>query len=158
MDLGLTLLGQMITFAIFVWFTMKFVWPILAQALEERKKQIADGLAAAEKGHQTLELAKKQVKEELRKAKERYNEVIATANIQALHLIEEAKREAQQERDNILMHGRAIVQQELSQAQAELQTRVADIVVLGAEKILARSINAADHQILLDKLAKELAG
>ena len=103
-------------------------------------------------------MAKKQVKEELRKAKERYNEVIATANIQALHLIEEAKREAQQERDNILMHGRAIVQQELSQAQAELQTRVADIVVLGAEKILARSINAADHQILLDKLAKELAG
>lgn len=158
MNIGLTLLGQMITFAIFVWFTMKFIWPALEHALDERKKKIADGLAAAEKGHHVLEMAAEQVKEELRKARERGNEIIAGANKQALQIIEEARSAALHERDNILASGRDMIKHELLQAQTVLQTKVADIVVLGAEKILTRSINVSDHKAILDKLAHEMVG
>lgn len=158
MKLGLTLLGQMITFAIFVWFTMRFVWPALEHALEERKKKIADGLAAAEKGQHMLDSAAEQVKAELKRVRKRGNELIAAAHKQAQQILDEARRDAQQERDNILASGRDRLQHEIAQAQTVLQTKLADIVVLGAEKILARSINAADHKTLLDKLTKEMTG
>jgi F-type H+-transporting ATPase subunit b len=157
-NLGLTLLGQMITFAIFVWFTMRFVWPALEQALEERRKKIADGLAAAEKGQNILADAAEQTKVELKQAREKCNELIASASKQAQQILENAKRDAQQERDNILASGRDRLKHEVYQAKTALQTQLADIVVLGAEKILTKSINAADHKILLEKLAKEMAG
>ena len=158
MSIGLTLIGQMLTFAIFVWFTMKFIWPSLEQALEERKRKIADGLAAAEKGREYLESAVENSKQEIQKAKERCNEIIAEAHKQALQIIEEAKQDARQEKENILSSGREMVNHELSQAKEKLQTKVADIIVLGAEKIISKTINADDHQILLDKLAKETVG
>ena len=158
MNIGLTLLGQMITFAIFVWFTMKFIWPVLEQALDERRKKIIDGLAAAEKGQQILITAADQVKEELRQARERGNDIIAAANKQARQILETAKSEAMHERDNILAAGRDMVKHELTEARNILQTKIADIVVLGAEKILVRSINVADHKDILDKLALEMVG
>lgn len=156
MNIGLTLIGQMITFAIFVWFTMKFIWPELEKALDDRRRKIADGLAAAEKGHQALCLATEQANDELHKAKERCCAIIAAANKQAMHIIEEARIAAQHERDNILAAGRDMIKHEVHQAQAGLQTRVADIVVQGVEHILVRSINATDHKDFLEKLASEM--
>lgn len=158
MELGLTLLGQMLTFAVFVWFTMRFVWPALEQALEERKKKIADGLAAAEKGQHILQEAAEQAKLELKRAREHSNELIVAAQQQAQQIVEAAKRDAQQERDNILAGGQECLRHDILQAQAALQGKLADIVVLGAEKILARTINVADHQALLTKLTQEMAG
>ena len=158
MNIGLTLLGQMITFAIFVWFTMRFVWPTLEHVLDERRKKIVDGLAAGEKGHQLLKSAAEAAKGELHKARERSNAIIAVANKQALQIIEEARIEAQHERENILDSGRDIIRHEAANAQTVLQTKVADFVVQGVEKILTRSINAADHKELLEKLAQEMVG
>lgn len=158
MNIGLTLLGQMITFAIFVWFTMKFIWPLLEQALDERRKKIVAGLAAAEKGQQILLISADQAKDELRQARDRGNEIIAAANKQALQIITTAKSEAMAERDSILAAGRDMVQHEVNEARNVLQTKIADIVVLGAEKILVRSINVSDHKDILDKLALEMVG
>jgi F-type H+-transporting ATPase subunit b len=156
-NLGLTLLGQMITFAIFVWFTMKFVWPAIERALEERRNIIIEGLTAAEKGHSMLLDAAEKSKQELKQAREKCNEIIAAASNQAQQILNEAKLDAEQERDNILAAGKDRLKHEISQAQTTLQTQLADIVMLGAEKILTRSINVADHKDLLDKLAKEMA-
>ena len=148
----------MLTFAIFVWFTLKFVWPNLEHALEERKKKIVDGLAAAEKGQQSLAIAAEQAKQELQRAKDKGNEIIAIANKQAQQILEDARIAANHERDNIITSGKAMVSHELAEAKAVLQTKVADIVVQGAEKILTRSINVADHKTLLARLAEEMTG
>jgi F-type H+-transporting ATPase subunit b len=156
MELNLTLLGQMITFGIFIWFTMRFVWPMLESALDERKKKITDGLAAAEKGHKTLEKAEDQVKHALNESKVRCAQIIEDANKQATQILEEAKVQAQREHNDIVEAGHANVKQAMNQARTELQTQVANIVVLGAEKILARSVNADDHREMLDSLAKGL--
>ncbi len=156
MNINATLLGQMITFAIFVWFTMKVVWPILDQALVERRKKIADGLAAAEKGHKTLEAANSDAQTKVRTARAQSEDIIARANKQASQIIEEAKAEATQERNDIVSSGYKHVEQALQQAKLDLQDQVAILAVQGAEKILSRTINASDHKDLLDKLSKEL--
>jgi F-type H+-transporting ATPase subunit b len=156
MNINATLLGQMITFAIFVWFTMKMVWPMLDQALVERKKKIADGLAAAEQGHKTLEEAKNNVHMQLRQARKQSADIINNANQQALQIIEEAKAEATQERNDIVYSGHKHVDQALQQAKVDLQKQVAGLVIHGVEKILSRTINASDHKELLDNLSKEL--
>ena len=157
MDLGPTLFGQMITFAIFVWFTMKFVWPLLEVALEERKKKIADGLAAAEKGHEELALANEKTKRKLKKTKEHCHFLILEAEKQREKIIEKAKIEARQERDDMLASGKIQLVQATHLAKMELQTQLAEIVVKGAEQLLKRSIKEADHTQLLDKLAKEMS-
>ncbi len=156
MNINATLLGQMITFAIFVWFTMKVVWPILDQALIERRKKIADGLAAAEKGHKTLEKASSDAQAQVRTARAQSEDIIARANKQASQIIEEAKAEATQERNDIVSSGYKHVEQALQQAKLDLQNQVATLAMQGAEKILSRTINASDHKDLLDKLSKEL--
>ena len=158
MNIGLTLIGQMITFSVLIWFTMKFIWPPLIEAMEMRRKKIADGLAAAEKGHKILELSEDNARTKLREARELCNAIIADANKQALRIIEEAQKEAEQERGDIIASGRAQIKQELHAAKTKLQGQMADIVVLGAQKILARSVNADDHRDLLDKITKEMAG
>ena len=156
MDLNLTLLGQMITFFIFVAFTMKYVWPMLQSTLDERKQKISDGLAAAEKGHLTLQKAEEEVQRSLEESKVRCAQIIEDANKQATQIIEEAKAQAQREHNDIIAAGEANVAQAMNQARAELQSQVANMVVMGAEKILARSVNADDHKDMLDSLAKGL--
>ena len=156
MNINATLLGQMITFAIFVWFTMKFVWPMLESALEERKKKIADGLAAAEVGHKTLEKAENEARERLQKAKEHCEEIIFQTNKQAEKILEDAKKQSLQERNDIVASGHLQVEQAGKLARSELQSVVAGLVVDGAEKILSRSINVEDHSQLLDKVVKGL--
>lgn len=157
MNIGATLFGQMITFAIFVWFTMKFVWPMLETTLEERKKKIADGLAAAEKGHKTLENAEDFAKKQVNQTKEKTHQMIEQAGKQAAQIIEDAKQAALKERDTILASGHAQIEQAVHQAKSELQQQVAQLVVQGTEKILDRSINVEDHQSVLQQISKKLA-
>ena len=156
MDIGATLLGQMITFAIFVWFTMKFVWPLLERAMDERQKKISDGLAAAEKGHHTLEVAQERVKRELREAREKCGQMIEQANHQANQILEKAREEAHYERKQIVEAGQLHIEQALNQAKMELRDQLSDLVIIGAQKIIARTINPEDHQEILQKLSKEL--
>lgn len=157
MDIGATLLGQMITFAIFVWFTMKFVWPLLEQAMDERQRKISDGLAAAEKGHYTLEAAQERAKREVRETREKCSQMIDQANHQANQILEKAREEAHYERKQIVESGQLHVEQALNQAKMELQDQLSDLVITGAQKIIGRSIQPQDHEDILQKLSKELA-
>jgi len=155
-NINATLLGQMITFAVFVWFTMKVIWPMLDQALVERRQKIADGLAAAEKGHQTLKEAVENAEARVRQSRIQSESIIANASKQALQIVEDAKTEAAHERNEIISSGHKNVEQALQQAKSNLQLQVASLAMLGAEKILTRTINARDHKDLLDSLSKEL--
>ncbi len=156
MNINATLLGQTIMFAMFVWFCMKFVWKPIIAGLEQRKKQIADGLAEAERGKHELELAAKRAAEILREAKEKAGETIASGEKRATQLIEDAKAQAGTERDRILTGAKAEVDQEVFRAKEQLRTQVSSIALAGASKILGREIDAKSHNDLLDKLVAEI--
>ena len=146
MDLNATLLGQMITFGIFVWFTMKFVWPPLEKALSDRQKKISEGLAAAERGHKELALAQADTLKQLRESRRQASEMVAHAQTQAEGLIEEAVREALRLRTTLVESGRQEVLQETARAQEALQKETAGIAIAIAEKILQRTLSDTDHQ------------
>jgi F-type H+-transporting ATPase subunit b len=156
MNINLTLLGQMIAFAAFVWFTMKFVWPPLVRALEERKAKIADGLAAAERGVHEQALAQERAKERLHEAKQQAAEIVAKAEKRAAEIVEEAKDDARAEGARLLEAAAAERERELSKAREALREKVAELAVVGAERILRKEINADAHHQLLDTLAKEM--
>lgn len=156
MNINATLIGQSIAFALFVWFCMKFVWPPLLAAIEERQKKIADGLADAEKAGKRLELAEVKAKDQIKVAKAEAGEIIDQANKRKNQIIDEAKAEAQAEREKILAQAQAEIESERNRAREELRTQVSTLAVVGAEKILERSIDAAAHSDILDKLASEL--
>lgn len=156
MNINLTLLGQMIAFAAFVWFTMKFVWPPLVRALEERKAKIADGLAAAERGVHEQALAEERAKERLHEAKQQAAEIVAKAEKRAAEIVEEAKDDARQEGARLLEAAAAERERELAKAREALREKVAELAVIGAERILRKEINADAHHELLDTLAKEM--
>ena len=156
MDLNATLIGQMITFAIFVIFTMKVVWPILSKALEERKQVIADGLAAAEEGQKLRASAEEAAALKIREAKEHCYKLLEEADQEATAILESARLQARKERDDILAAGHAAIERAVTKAKGELQNQVVDIAILGAEKILQRSVNVQDHQAILQDLAKSL--
>lgn len=158
MSLNATMFGQMITFGIFVWFTMKFVWPVLEKVLETRKTKIADGLAAAEKGHRLLEKAELDAKFKLKQAKEECEHMILQARKQAEHILEDARIKALKEKSAIILSGQEQVSQALNNAKSELQSRVASLVILGAEKVISKSISSADHTAILHEVSKEMAG
>lgn len=156
MNFNATLIGQSITFIFFVWFCMKFVWPPIMNALETRKKQIADGLAAADRGKHELELAAKMAGDNLRDAKAQAAEVIARAEKRAAEIIEEAKAAAKDEGDRQLAAAQANIAQESNRAREALREQVAALAVAGAEKILRREVNAQTHADLLGQLKAEL--
>ena len=156
MDINLTMIGQAIAFAIFVWFTVKFVWPPLMTAIEDRQKAIADGLAAAEKGKLELAQADKKTTEVLGEARGRANEIISSAEKRAAQMIEEAKVAAKSEGDRIVSGAKSEVDQEVFRAKATLREQVAALAVAGAEKILRREVNSQAHADLLTQLKKEL--
>lgn len=156
MDINATLLGQMITFAIFVLFTLKVVWPIIQQAMEERKKKILDGLDAAKKGHEKLKHAEEKSQIYLNEAKDKYNTIVGNANKQASRILEDAKTGALSERDEIIVSGRKQIDQELNKVKIELQKHMAELIINGAEKVLGKSINAKDHTVILNKFIKKL--
>jgi F-type H+-transporting ATPase subunit b len=155
-NINATLLGQMITFAVFVWFTMRFVWPLLMQAIEERQAKIADGLAAAEKGRHELELAEVRAKELLRERKQQAAEIVAHAQKRASEIIEEAKISARTESERILGSARAEISQDLQEARDKLQREVGQLAIAAAEQILMREVDAEAHQDLVNKLSVQL--
>ena len=156
MNINLTLLGQMITFAIFVWFTMKYVWPPITKALSDRQKKIADGLAAAEQGLRDQELAERKAAELLRETKLKASQIIEEANKRASHISEEAKGIAREESQRILHHAHEQIEQEVIKAKEDLKDQVGRLVIETAEKILDRSIDAEKHQDLIQQAIKEV--
>jgi len=156
MNINATLLGQTIMFAMFVWFCMKFVWPPIMAALDARKKQIADGLAAAERGKHDLDLAAKRSAEVLREAKEKATEIIALGDKRHSEIVEEAKAKAEVEASNILTRANSEIEQEVFRAKEQLRVQVSDIALAGAGKILGREIDAKAHNDLLEKLLAEI--
>ena len=156
MNINATIFGQAITFAILIWFTMKFVWPPIIAALEERARKIADGLAAAERGRQDLAQAEQRSNEALNEARARAAEIIALSEKRRNEIIEEAREEAKVEANRVKAHAQAEVDQEILRAKETLRDQVADLVVSGAEKILRREINAQAHSDLLTSIRAEL--
>ncbi|KTC68786.1 H+-transporting ATP synthase chain b [Legionella birminghamensis] len=156
MEINLTLIVQMLVFAAFVWFTMKFVWPPLAKAMEERQEKIADGLAAAERGRKELELAQHRVKDELKQAKAHSAEIIEKATRRASQLIEEAKEEAKLEAQKQVKLAHEQLQQEINRAKDDLRKQVAQLAVASAEKILKKTIDIQANSALLDNLIEEI--
>lgn len=140
----------------FVWFTMRFVWPPLSKALEERQTKIADGLAAAERGQRELELAQHRVKTELKQAKAQAHDIIEKANLRAGQLMDEAKESAKQEAQKQLKVMQAQLGQEINQVKNSLKLQLADLVVVGAEKIIQQEISAETNKKLLDQLIEEM--
>lgn len=156
MNINATLLAQTIMFALFVWFCMKFVWTPIMAALEQRKKQIADGLADADRAKHDLELASKRSAEILREAKEKAGEIIANSEKRASEIVEEAKDQARTEGDRIIAGAKAEIDKEVFSAKEQLRTQVSAIALAGAAKILGREIDAKAHNDLLDKLVAEI--
>ncbi len=156
MNINATLLGQAITFAILIWFTMKFVWPPLTQAMQERAKNIADGLAAGDRAKHDLEMAAKRSAEILREAKEKAAEILASGEKRASEIIEEAKAQAKVEGGRIIAGAKAEIDQEVFRAREQLRTQVSAIALAGAGKILGREIDAKAHNDLLEKLVAEI--
>ena len=156
MNINATIIGQTIAMIFFVWFCMKFIWPMLMNLIVERQTFIADGLAAAEKGARSLEVAAVEKDKLLDDARGQAREIIDQANQRANSIVEEARNTADQEGERILVAARAEVEQEANRAREELRSQVAAIAVAGAEKIIAREINAPMHRDLLDKLAAEI--
>ena len=156
MNINATLLAQTIMFALFVWFCMKFVWPPIMAALDQRKKQIADGLAGAERAKHDLELAAKRSTEILREAKEKVGEVVTNGEKRASEIIEAAKAQAKVEGDRIIAGAKAEIEQEVFRAKEQLRTQVSAIALAGASKILGREIDAKTHSDLLEKLVAEI--
>lgn len=156
MDINATLFGQMITFAIFVWFTMKFVWPMLEEALKARQQKIAEGLYAAERGHKELELAQKNAMKNIREGREQAQQIVELARKQANMIVENAKVEATQEKEKILALGRAEIEQQVRAAQELLQGKIVKLTTVCTEKLLHRSLNEADQKRLLDIEQQEL--
>jgi F-type H+-transporting ATPase subunit b len=155
-DINATLIGQAIWFAIFIWFTMRFVWPPLQKAVGDRQKQIADGLAAAERGKHDLELASNRAEEILRKAKVQAQEIIGQADKRAAQIIEEGKETAKQEGAKQVAGAQAEIEQEISRAREALRGQVAALAVMGASKILEREIDPKTHAQLLQSLGAKL--
>ena len=156
MNLNATLFAQIVVFFILAWFTMKFVWPPIMKALDERAIKIADGLAAAERGRHSLDLAAKHSAEALREGKEKVAEIIAHADKRAQQIIEAAKVQAKSEADKVVAGAKAEIEQEAARVKESLRERVAELAVAGAEKILRREIDAKVHASMLAAIKQDL--
>ena len=156
MNINLTLFAQAVAFALFIWFTVKFVWPPMLRAIEQRQKTIADGLAAAEQGKRELESSAKRADVEIAGARDRASEIILQAEKRATQMIEEAKASAKSEGEREKLAAKAEIQQEVSRAREALREQVASLVVAGAEKILRREVDAKAHADLLNGIKQQL--
>ncbi|WP_070970137.1 F0F1 ATP synthase subunit B [Vibrio sonorensis] len=156
MNINMTLIGQTIAFILFVWFCMKHVWPPILTAIEERQKKIEDGLASAQRADKALELAQHNAADQLKDAKQQAAEIIEQANKRRAQIVDEARLEASQEREHILAQGKAELEAETLRARNELQKDVAALAILGAEKIIERSIDPEANRDILDNIAAKL--
>ena len=156
MNVTATLIGQMITFAILIWFVNRFLWKPVTAMMTDRSKRIADGLAAAERSQRELELAQQRATDLLKEAKQQATEIISRAEKRANEIVEEGKAEARVETERLLATARAEVQQEINRAKEQLRDQVAVLAVVGAGRILEREIDQQAHNELLDKLVANL--
>ena len=156
MNFSATLLGQSISFLLFVAICMKFVWPPIMAALSERQKKIAEGLEAAGRASRDLELAQKEAAKYLHEAKGQAADIIEQAKKRGAQMIEEAKEQARQEAERVKQSAKSEVEQAHHQAKEQLRGEVSKLALLGAEKILSRSVDASVHDQLLKQLASEL--
>jgi len=153
---NLTLIAQAVVFALLIWFCVKFIWPPLLRAIETRQKQIADGLAEAERGRSSLADAQKQTDVLLKDARERAHELLAQAEKSAHQRLEEAKTQAKAEADRIIAGAQAQLQQEVQSAKQQLREQIAALAVAGAERILQREVDARAHAQMLDQLKAQI--
>ncbi len=158
MGINATLIGQMITFIVFIAFTMRYVWPPITQAMDKREKRIADGLASAERGQHELDEAKDKAAEQVREAKQQAAEIIEQANRRGSDIVGEARDEARQVAERERAAAEARIEQEVNQATAALRKQVAGLAILGASRILEREVDAKAHGAMLDELAEQLWG
>lgn len=156
MNINATLFGQMIFFVIFVVFCMKFVWPPIVQAMEDRAKKISDGLAEADRASRDLALAQEKASEYLRVAKGDASTIIEAANKRASQIVDEAKNQAREESDRIVTAAQAEIDREFNRAKEELRSKLAQLSVAGAERILQSTVDQKTHSDMLTKLATQL--
>lgn len=156
MSINATLIGQMIVFALLVWFTMKFVWPPITQAMADRQNKIAQGLAQAERGQHEMELAQKRATDVLKDARVQAAEILEQANKRGTEMVEEAKGTARTEGERLLATAQSQIEQERNQARTELQKQVVTLALAGSAKILQREVDAKAHNAMLEELAKQL--
>ena len=156
MNINLTLIGQSITFLLFVWFCKAFVWSAIRNAMDEREKQIADGLEAADRAGRDLELAQEKATQNLREAKETAAGIIDAANKRASQIVEEAKSAAREEGERLKLAAQADIEQDVNRAKEQLRSQVASLVVIGAEQVLQASVDQGSHNEMLEKLAAGL--
>jgi F-type H+-transporting ATPase subunit b len=156
MNLNFTLFAQAAAFILFIWFTVKFVWPPLLRAIETRQKTIADGLAEAERGRSSLADAEKQTEALLREARARAQEIVVAAEKTAAQRVEDSKSQAKTEGERLLNAAKAQIEQEVQSAKQQLREQVATLAVTGAEKILRREVDARAHAEMLNQLKAQL--
>jgi F-type H+-transporting ATPase subunit b len=155
-DINLTLIGQTIAMIVFVWFCMKFIWPPILGAIEERQKQIAEGLAAADEGEKKLDQARAEAGEIVADARKQATSILDQAHARANEIVAEGKTDGVKERDRQLTAAKAEIEQEANKAREELRGQVSAIAIASAEKILNREIDGKAHEDILGKLAQEL--
>lgn len=156
MSINATLIGQMITFALLVWFTMKYIWPPLINSLEERKKKISEGLAAADKSQEDLKLAEKKAKNIIKDAKDQSSEIVNLAQKRANEIVEESKDNANKEAERRIQAAKAQIEQEIEQTKEALRKEVAALAVSAAQQILGAEIDQKKHQDIIGKVSDKL--
>lgn len=156
MAINMTLIGQLIAFAIFTWFCMKFVWPPITNAMDARQKKIAEGLDAAGRAERDLKLAQEKAAEMLRETKQAAAEIIEKANKAGNDIVEEAKQHARSEGDRLIAGAKAEIDLEVNRVKEDLRKQVSVLAVAGAEKILGATVDAKAHNNLVEQLAAEL--
>jgi F-type H+-transporting ATPase subunit b len=156
MNLNLTLIAQAVTFTVFIWLTVKFIWPHMLRAIEARQKTIADGLAAAEQGRRSLETSTRQAEDAIAQSRRRAAEILAQAEKRAAQLVDEARTAAKEEGNREKLAAKAEIAQEVTRAREQLRDNVASLAVAGAEKILRREVDARAHSELLESIKQQL--
>ena len=156
MNINATLLGQILVFAALVWFTMKFIWPQVIDAIEQRNKEIADGLEAAARGRSELDAAQERIESLVSEARRQASEIIDQAHGRAARIVEEAREEGERERQRLVTSAHSEIEREASRARDELRGQVAELALAGAEKILQREIDARAHGEMLERFASRI--
>lgn len=156
MNINATLIGQSLAFFVFVWFVMKYVWPPLIAALDQRKKTIADGLAAAERGKHERELAQKAAEKHIKKAKDQASEIVSQAQKRAAEIVEEAKDNAKEEAGRVKASANAEIEQEVNRAKEQLRLQIAGVAMAGAAKVLKREVDEKAHSDIVDDMIAQI--
>lgn len=156
MNINLTLIGQSIAFGVFVWFCLKFIWPFILSALNERRQRIADGLAAADEGMKAREKAEAEVEQELRQVREQAKDIIANAQKRADQMVEESKTSARSEGDKLIEQAKGEIEQQINEARETLRKEVVTLALSGAEQVLMKEVDSNAHAEVLEKLTAQL--